>query len=144
MDASARILHLVTTLYGQDAAEIYERVRLLIERFSPARPVSQTTLSHADAFLITYGDQVRQDDSSPLQSLAHFCRDHLTDIITAIHVLPFYPYSSDDGFSVIDYREVDPLLGSWEDLVESGSQFRLMFDAVINHVSARHEWFEKF
>ena len=61
-----------------------------------------------------------------------------------MHILPFYPSSSDDGFSIVDYRKVDPALGDWEDVSRLGKHFRLMFDAVVNHVSAGHEWFQRF
>ncbi len=61
-----------------------------------------------------------------------------------VHILPFYPYSSDDGFSVIDYREVDPALGSWQDIARIGADCGLIFDAVINHVSRQSAWFQGF
>jgi sucrose phosphorylase len=87
---------------------------------------------------------VRQPGILPLQSLDSFVRARLTGLISGIHLLPFYPASSDDGFSVIDYRQVDPALGSWEDVVRLGERFRLMFDAVINHVSAQSAWFRGY
>jgi sucrose phosphorylase len=61
-----------------------------------------------------------------------------------VHILPFFPYSSDDGFSVIDYAWVDPELGRWSHIEELGADFRLMFDAVINHVSRESDWFRAF
>jgi sucrose phosphorylase len=69
---------------------------------------------------------------------------HLPGIISRVHILPFYPYSSDDGFSVIDYWQVDPSLGEWDDVARLGQSFRLMFDAVINHISRHSRWFEGF
>jgi sucrose phosphorylase len=101
-------------------------------------------LSQHDAILITYGEQVRQPGAPPLQALARFCEDHLPGVVSGIHILPFYPYSSDDGFSVIDYRQVDTGLGAWEDVHRLGRRFRLMFDAVINHISVHSAWFEGF
>jgi sucrose phosphorylase len=97
-----------------------------------------------DAILITYGDQFRAPGEAPLRTLADFARRHLGGLISTIHILPFYPYSSDDGFSVVDYRAVDPALGSWNDVRRIGQDFRLMFDAVINHVSAGSAWFQAF
>jgi len=67
----------------------------------------------------------------------------LTDIVRGIHILPFYPWTSDDGFSVVDYRQIDPALGDWDD-VSAMQNFRLMFDAVINHISSQSEWFQRF
>jgi sucrose phosphorylase len=80
----------------------------------------------------------------PLQTLTRFSERYLSGLVNGIHLLPFFPYSSDDGFSVIDYRAVNPAFGSWDDISQLGRGFRLMFDAVINHVSAQHEWFKAF
>ena len=41
-------------------------------------------------------------------------------LFTYLHILPFFPYSSDDGFSVMDYRAVDPALGDWDDMLALG------------------------
>ncbi|MCK4709207.1 MAG: alpha-glucosidase C-terminal domain-containing protein, partial [Gammaproteobacteria bacterium] len=62
----------------------------------------------------------------------------------SIHILPFYPYSSDDGFSVINYKKVNENLGEWPDIEAIAGDFKLMADLVINHCSARSGWFEKF
>jgi sucrose phosphorylase len=101
-------------------------------------------LSERDSLLITYGDQVQGPGLPPLQVLAGFCRQHLNGIVSGIHILPFYPSTSDDGFSVQDYRAVDPALGDWADIAGLGRGFRLMFDAVINHISAGSEWFQAY
>lgn len=96
------------------------------------------------SILITYGDQLREADRAPLRTLAEFCDTHLRGVVDGIHLLPFYPYSSDDGFSVIDYKAVNPALGDWDDVARVGQNFRLMFDGVINHISAQSEWFAAF
>ena len=106
-----------------------------------SRPIS---LTQRDAILITYPDQVHEPGSPPLRALASFCDKYVSDLVSGIHILPFYPSSSDDGFSVIDYRAVDPALGRWEDVARLGTRFRLMFDAVLNHTSAQSEWFQAF
>ncbi|MBI3915370.1 MAG: sugar phosphorylase [Chloroflexi bacterium] len=105
---------------------------------------SATGLDERDAILITYSDQVREPGVPPLQTLADFCARHLSGIISGIHLLPFYPSSSDDGFAVINYRAVSPTLGNWNDIARLGGRFRLMFDAVVNHVSAQSVWFQGF
>jgi sucrose phosphorylase len=133
-------------LYGADtSARVFERLRAILDRYRPlAPPAREASLSQRDAILITYGDQIRAPGEPPLRTLAGFARRHLRDVISTIHILPFYPYSSDDGFSVIDYRAVDPALGAWDDVRAVGRDFRLMFDAVINHASAKSEWFRRF
>ena len=94
--------------------------------------------------MICYGDQVSQAGEAPLRTLANFCWQHLSGLVSSVHILPFYPYSSDDGFSVIDYRSVDPQLGNWEDVAMLGQRFNLMFDAVVNHISRQSAWFQGF
>ncbi len=98
-------------------------------------------LTQRDAILITYGDQVHEPGRKPLQTLVDFCQAYLKGFISGIHILPFFPYSSDDGFSVIDYSSVNPDLGSWDDILHLGKDFRLMFDVVLNHISTHSQWF---
>lgn len=97
-----------------------------------------------EVILITYGDQIREEGQPPLRTLAAVLETTVSDAISGVHLLPFYPYTSDDGFSVVDYRRVDPALGDWEDIHRLGRRFRLMFDAVINHISASSPWFQAF
>lgn len=133
-------------LYGSERAPlVHQRLQALIERYRGRIPAPEdSSLSERDALLITYGDQVREESKPPLQTLAEFCETHLRGVVSGIHVLPFYPWSSDDGFSVKDYRAVDPALGAWSDIERLGNSFRLMFDGVINHASAQGEWFQRF
>lgn len=133
-------------LYGSErAVSVGEQLRQLIERYrGRIAPPAASSLTERDALLITYADQVREEGKPPLQTLAEFCAAHLRGVVSGIHILPFYPWSSDDGFSVKDYRAVDPALGDWNDIERIGRSFRLMFDAVINHASAQSEWFQKF
>jgi sucrose phosphorylase len=97
-----------------------------------------------DTVLITYGDMVQESEKAPLNSLSEFLQTTVAEVINTIHILPFFPYSSDDGFSVIDYAQVNPNLGVWADVAQIGSSFRLMFDAVVNHISAESDWFQAF
>ena len=61
-----------------------------------------------------------------------------------VHILPFFPYSSDDGFAVMDYYTVNPSLGDWADIQKIAGRCRLMADLVVNHTSSRTRWFENF
>lgn len=94
--------------------------------------------------LISYGDSIRQTDKAPLETLEHFLQNRLKGLVSAIHILPFYPYSSDDGFSVIDYKAVNSELGNWSHVEKLARHFDLMFDLVLNHCSSQGEWFQKF
>jgi glycosidase len=107
-------------------------------------PGQRQPLTERDALLITYADQVREPDVAPLQTLATFCERRLTDVVSGVHLLPFYPWSSDDGFSVQDYFTVAPDYGTWEDIARLHGRFDLMFDAVFNHASAQGDWFQRF
>lgn len=138
----------LSILYGEKYVDRFlERFALIAGRYnylerrcSPDDPC----WDERSCVLITYGDMVVDKEELPLQTLHRFLREHLRGVITGVHILPFFPYSSDDGFSVIDYRAVDPKLGSWDDLSRMGEEFRLMFDLVINHVSSQSSWFEDY
>ncbi|MCD8521246.1 MAG: sugar phosphorylase [Saccharospirillaceae bacterium] len=97
--------------------------------------------SEQDVILITYAHSLQQDGEIPLQTLGDFLRTHLQDTVNNIHILPFFPYSSDDGFSVIDYRQVNPEWGNWDDISAIAHDFDLMMDLVINHCSRENLWF---
>ncbi len=152
MKPEDRIRDHLTFLYGKDAANrLWSQLRARLADFRQrnphlleAMPSPEERLTERDAILITYGDQIRTPKRLPLQTLADFLETHLQDAISGVHLLPFFPYSSDDGFSVIDYRQVDPRLGTWDDVARIGGKFRLMFDAVINHVSRQSAWFQAF
>ena len=135
-------------LYGESAATGVEiAVQDLIRRAYGARPAKSSVKdkpTEADSMLITYGDQVHASNESPLKTLTRFLSTRVAGAISAVHVLPFYPSSSDDGFSVMDYYAVDPAMGTWEDVESLGRDFDLMFDAVFNHASAQGVWFDKF
>jgi len=128
----------------EDAKAAYESIITMIESYRERIMSQPYRLSERDAILITYADQIQRPPEPPLAELNDFLVTHIDGLINSIHLLPFYPYSSDDGFSVVDYTAVDPHFGSWTEVERLGGNFRLMFDAVINHVSQFSEWFKKF
>ncbi|WP_340114098.1 sugar phosphorylase [Maribellus mangrovi] len=97
-----------------------------------------------DVVLITYGDSIKTTTEQPLKTLHTFLNEQLKEQLTVVHILPFFPFSSDDGFSVIDFREVNPELGDWDDITQLNKDFDLMADLVINHASSKSEWFKNF
>lgn len=97
-----------------------------------------------DVVLITYADQFTNKEQKTLSVFDGFYRQHLVNIFNIVHLLPFYPYSSDDGFSVINYQQVNPVAGDWKDIRKLGLSARLMFDYVCNHISASSEWFLQY
>ncbi len=150
-----RILNKLTFLYGEEKANssFNEIQRLVKVYYSHKSPVMiewekdidpSNRFTEKDVILITYGDLVCGKEETPLKSLMDFCAKYIKGAINTLHVLPFYPYSSDRGFSAIDFKEVDPHLGTWKDIEDLKSEYRLMFDGVFNHVSSKSSWFEEF
>ena len=110
----------------------------------PPPPAHQNNWDESDVVLITYADTVQQTGQKPLVTLHRFLSDCLADSLSTVHILPFFPYSSDDGFSVMDYLAVNESHGTWEHIETIARDFKLMADLVINHMSARSRWFENF
>src|SRR6056297_990733 len=145
------ISSLIRFIYGdQQGADLEKKIDALLmsaedDIQAPAhRGKGELPLDNTDALLITYGDSLLEEGKQPLSNLRDFADAKLRDIFSGIHILPFFPYSSDDGFSIIDYYSVNPQLGSWQEIREVGSVFKLMSDLVLNHCSAQNEWFQKF
>jgi len=141
---SAKLRQLWFELYGNDAgASTFERLLQLLDNYNVRNSTRHVGgLNQRDTILITYPDQVQEAGRHPLTVLAEFGTRRFMDIVTGVHILPFYPWTSDDGFSVVDYRAVDPRYGDWDDVRKLGVHFRLMFDAVVNHMSASSAWFQ--
>jgi len=150
-----RILRQLAVLYGRKRAEASwpELLRLMRVYYAHKTPAMieadrafdpRERLTEKDVVLITYGDLLHAPGKRPLEVLAEFAGRFGRGFVSTIHLLPFFPYSSDRGFSVIDYDEVDPRLGSWEDIEQLGRRFHLMFDGVFNHVSSKSSWFQSF
>jgi len=116
-----------------------EETRRFLEKHPTPLPLDQS-----DVVLITYADQFRRNGEKPLQTLREVALGLFYPEISTLHLLPFYPYTSDDGFSVSDYLLVHPDFGDWQDIQALSKDFRLMFDAVVNHTSVSHEWFQHF
>lgn len=107
-------------------------------------PQLQNHWDQSDIAVITYGNTVKNPGEVPLRTLSNFLHRYLSELISIVHILPFYPFSSDDGFSVVDYSSVNAELGAWEDIQALSDKFKIMADLVINHCSAQSEWFKNF
>lgn len=133
-------------LYDKATAEaLRSSIRQMIGAYRARLPrPAKSTLDEKDTLLITYADQVSAAGEAPLATLNRFCQKYLNGLVSGLHILPFYPWSSDDGFAVKDYRAVNPAYGTWQDMTGLSQNFRLMFDGVINHISAESDWFQGF
>lgn len=107
-------------------------------------PQFQNHWDQSDIAVITYGNTITNPGERPLRTLSNFLNNYLSELISIVHVLPFYPFSSDDGFSVVDYSAVNTELGTWEDIQSLSGTFKLMADLVINHCSVKSQWFKNF
>jgi sucrose phosphorylase len=144
---SSRIKPLLAKVYPLEVVEpLTQNLYGLLEPFlQQTSKENWRKWSHDNVLLITYGDSlISQDERSPLSVLADFLEKHLQDSITGVHILPFFPYTSDDGFAIKDYTAVNPELGDWDEVTRISQHFNLMVDLVINHVSSQHPWVEQF
>lgn len=144
MNPPESIRKLLNDLYPEVADAIYDQIMELLAKANLPSAVSIDYFSERNVTLITYGDSLGRAGETPLTTLGNFLNERLRDVISTVHILPFYPYSSDDGFSVIDYYAVNPQLGDWADIQRLSQDYRLMFDAVVNHMSAGSAWFQDF
>ena len=154
-DHMEKIFKRMCSIYGEDIAEFYmpelERVLKVFFAYKPEEMIAgdagidlENRFSEKDIILITYGDLLKGEERFPLETLANFCDTYLEGSINTIHILPFFPYSSDKGFSVIDFESVDPNLGTWDDIGDLEKRYQLMFDGVFNHISSKSRWFQEF
>ena len=144
----------LTFLYGEQKARVcfkeLERIMRVYYAYKTPHMIQmeETLNAHErfteeDVILITYGDLIQGKNRKPLEILADFTK-YLKGAINTLHILPFFPYSSDRGFSVTDFEEVDPRLGTWDDILNLKSSTKLMFDGVFNHISSKSRWFQEF
>ena len=133
-------------LYPQLVDRCVRRFATLSGRYGVGYPASADprAWSEKDAVLIAYGDMVQAPDERPLFTLRRFLKEFVGDAVNTLHILPFFPYSSDDGFSVIHFRTVSPELGNWTHIQDLATDYRLMADLVLNHVSRQSGWFRDF
>ncbi|EFK06276.1 alpha amylase, catalytic domain protein [delta proteobacterium NaphS2] len=153
-ESKQKILDKLAFLYGESVSNAcygeLERIMRVYYAYKTPRMIQMEEsfnpherFTEKDVILITYGDLIQAKDEKPLQILADFTK-YLKKAINTLHILPFFPYSSDRGFSVTDFEEVDSRLGTWEDILELKSSVKLMFDGVFNHISSKSRWFQEF
>jgi sucrose phosphorylase len=149
------ILGKLTVLYGRETAgavfpEVERLMKVYYAHKTPEMIADEATFdprerfTEQDVVLITYGDLITAPGRSPLQALDRFLGMFMKNSINTVHLLPFFPYTSDRGFAIIDYEDVDPRLGTWQEVEHLTQRFRLMFDGVFNHVSSKSRWFQRF
>ena len=143
---SVAMRSILQNIYGKPKGEAaFSRITAVLDTFLKKNTIGEASpFSASDVILITYGDTLLREGEPPLQTLHRFLDEHVNDLFSVIHILPFFPFSSDDGFSITDFFSVRSDLGSWADIRSLGGRFRLMADLVANHISAESPWFRNY
>lgn len=138
----ARISPYLELLYPREHEEVCRRLVAMASAYADrlqgrhvAAPTERTVC------LITYGDGIRRSGETPLHTLSGFLHEQVGELVSDVHLLPMFPWTSDDGFAVVDHRAVNPSLGTWDDVAEMAGEHDLMFDFVANHTSSSSPWF---
>jgi glycosidase len=140
-----RIQQKTDFIYGtEQGKQAFEGIHELVERWETEDWQQNNVLTEKNIYLILYGDSISTPGEAPLKTLHHFLKKHVNGAITDVHLLPMFPFTSDDGFSVTDYRAINLEYGNWKDIQHFSSDFRLMFDFVANHISKSSEWFQGY
>lgn len=141
-----KIQNCLTEVYGDTFTPFHYEA--LVSRIEKSRKLinkaRKTHWDERDVVLITYADQFHSADKKPLPTFNQFYNEWLKSTFSHVHLLPFYPWSSDDGFSVMNYHQVAEETGDWNDINQLSQSSRLMFDFVCNHMSAKSEWFNNY
>ncbi|MDK9364018.1 MULTISPECIES: sugar phosphorylase [Lelliottia] len=146
INVNDKITNLINLVYGESFSD--KDLTVLLEKIEHAKGVishqRKKNWDEKDVVLITYADQFQKSHQKALPVFTRFYNRWLAHSFSHVHLLPFYPWSSDDGFSVIDYHRVAPETGEWGDVAELKQSTNLMFDFVCNHMSAKSEWFQRY
>lgn len=146
INVNDKIKQLIDFVYAESFSDAH--YAMLLEKISSAKNVitekRKASWDEKDVVLITYADQFMAPGEGALSAFTRFYNKWLSDSFSHVHLLPFYPWSSDDGFSVIDYHQVAPETGTWQNVAELKRSASLMFDFVCNHMSAKSQWFANY
>ena len=93
-----------------------------------------------EIMLITYADSMGNN----LKDLHKVLNQYYTNAVGGVHILPFFPSSADRGFAPMCYDRVDPNFGTFADVEAIGKDYYLMFDFMVNHISAHSAYFQDF
>lgn len=143
------LLHRLEDIYQNlgtnDLSAVATRILARVESASsPSDAEPQSRWDETSCLLISYADSLSDGRKSPIACLGEFVETHLDEVIDGLHILPFFPSTGDDGFSVMDYRAVDPRLGSWKDITKISASKKIMADVILNHASKSSNWFRQF
>lgn len=139
------VIDKVKYIYGESYKEEYkDEIEKLVSKWEREEFKKAEEVSEKNIYLITYGDSIYEEGVPTIQTLNKFLKEKVGNTITDVHILPMFTYTSDDGFSVVDYMEIDKKLGTWEDIKNFSKDYRLMYDFVANHISKSSSWFKGY
>jgi glucosylglycerate phosphorylase len=139
------IVEKIKFVYNSDYKEEFEvEIEKLINKWEKVSFIVPEAISEKNVYLITYGDSIYEEGVPTIRTLNKFLKENIEDTITDVHILPMFTYTSDDGFSVVNYMEINKDLGDWEDIKNLSKDYRLMYDFVANHISKSSSWFKGY
>jgi glucosylglycerate phosphorylase len=139
------IVEKIRFVYNSDYKEEFEvEIEKLINKWDEESFIIPEAISEKNVYLITYGDSIYEEGVPTIRTLNKFLKENIEDTITDVHILPMFTYTSDDGFSVVNYMEINKDLGDWEDIKNLSKDYRLMYDFVANHISKSSSWFKRY
>ena len=132
------------SLSKNDIDKFEEEIVQIVKKFNKKNPKKKKNISEKTSLLISYADSIYLNKKSSISLFKTFFQKKLKKYFNTIHFLPFYPSSSDSGFSVKDHYKIENKLGNWSDIKKISKSNDIMADLVINHSSARGLWFRNF
>jgi sucrose phosphorylase len=141
-----KILNILELIYGREVAQKYQdKFQQKVNELAKYKTEGKKEFDQSDSIMITYGDSISDGDGkSKIETLTCFANKYLDSAINTIHILPCFPYTSDDGFSVVDYKKINSELGTWKDIEALNKHYNLMLDLVANHISRSSYWFQEY
>lgn len=145
VELSNLLIDKIKFVYADNYKKEYEdEINNLINHWEKESFDKAEEVSEKNVYLITYGDSIYEEKVPTIKTLNKFLKETVEDTITDVHILPMFTYTSDDGFSVVDYMEIDEKLGDWNDIKNFSKDYRLMYDFVANHISKSSSWFKAY
>lgn len=145
VELSNLLIDKIRFVYADNYKKEYEdEINNLINHWEKESFDKAEEVSEKNVYLITYGDSIYEEKVPTIKTLNKFLKETVEDTITDVHILPMFTYTSDDGFSVVDYMEIDEKLGDWNDIKNFSKDYRLMYDFVANHISKSSSWFKAY
>lgn len=144
-----KIIKNLNFLYGEkEAKKIYPELEKIVIKYlkkikKGKKKYQNEYFSEKDVILIVYGDNIKNKKEPTLKTLSGFL-GKIKKYINIVHIIGLFLYSSDRGFSIIDFKKINPRFGKFSHLKKIEKNFKLLIDFVCNHISSKSDWYKKF